>query len=125
MKRLLALAAAATLIGGPALAQDTAPVGDPMASTYENTVKIDIAGLWQGAMHFEPDGTYAMESTDGAVKGTWEIKGDMLCTTQSEPAMPENCNPYEARAVGDSWQTTDSASGMVMDITLTEGREDG
>jgi len=99
---------------------------DPMAAFYGNTLVVTsprgVHKIAYGADH-----TYTSTDSDGkSSNGTWEIKGDQLCTTRVQPA-PDgdragpHCRPAPTdKKVGDSWDAT-GRSGEKMSFKLVAG----
>ena len=107
MRLSLAVLASATLLS-------TAAMADPLANVYDNTLKVTAGGEtvdW----HINKDGTF---TTSSGVSGTWALKGEEICVTIGGA---ENCNPIEARNIGDTWTEPDGQGGT-RSATLVAGR---
>jgi hypothetical protein len=126
--RVLALAGAAVLFAGAALADD------PMANTYANTVMTKDHATGQSAMlMFNQDMSYTAKGTDAngqpvSYTGTWMLKegGKTICLTPNVPAGSPNapkpsCSPLSAHNVGDSWTVTNDQN-QTFDVSITAGR---
>ena len=111
---LATLAVAATLATG-AVAQD-------MSSFVGNTVNITYPNGAVAKLHLKADASYELVLPDGTVGGgTWAVEGDQFCTTRTTPAaMPKQCRPNAARAIGDKWDE-DTPQGKVH-YELTAGQ---
>jgi len=126
--RMLALAGAAVLLAGTALADD------PMANVYGNTITTkDRATGISSSLTFNQDMSYAGKTTGAngqpvSYTGTWMLKdgGKTICLTPNIPAGTPNapgpsCSPLSTHNVGDSWTVTTDGN-QTYDVTLTAGR---
>lgn len=126
--RVLALAGAAVLFAGAALADD------PMAGTYANTVVTKDHATGQSAMLlFNQDMSYQAKGVGAngqpvGYAGTWMLKdgGKTICLTPTIPAGTPNapkpsCSPLAPHNVGDSWTVTDDQN-QTFDVSITAGR---
>ena len=126
--RVLALAGAAVLFAGAALADD------PMAMTYGNTITTKDRGTGQtSTLLFNQDMSYTGKTTDAKGQpvnytGMWMLKdgGKTICLTPSVPAGAPNaptpsCSPLSTHNVGDSWSVTNDQN-HTYDVSLTSGR---
>jgi hypothetical protein len=109
-----------------ALGIGTALAADPLASFYGNTLLAkdkdgNVTKIW-----YSPDNTFKTAMGDQQTKGTWEMKGEEVCVTQTEPApAADQQNPFcftesEARKVGDTW-TVNDPDGNPITLTLQSG----
>lgn len=122
MKRIFAGVVMASCMSlGVALA-----AGDPMAHFYGNTlIAKDNDGnatkIWYSA-----DNTFKTAMGDQQTKGTWQVKGEEVCVTQTEPApAADQPNPFcfatpEPHKVGDTW-TVNDPDGTPVTLTLQAG----
>lgn len=121
MIRTLILSAVASMaVAGAAFAAD-----DPMATRFGNTVeatnaKGEVTKLW-----YAEDGTFTGNANGTDFKGTWALKDNQVCLTQTEPAPAAGqtnpvCNPVMAKAVGDSWTVGEGDAQMT--IKLVAGK---
>jgi hypothetical protein len=126
--RVLALAGAAMLFAGAALADD------PMANVYGNTITTkDRATGASSSLMFNQDMSYTgkMAGANGqavSYTGTWMLKdgGKTICLTPNVPAGTPNapgpsCSPLQTHSVGDSWSVTTDGN-QTYDVSLTAGR---
>lgn len=126
--RVLALAGAAVLFAGAALADD------PMANTYGNTVMTKDHATGQSAMlMFNQDMSYSAKGMGAngqpvGYGGTWSLKdgGKTICLAPNVPAGTPNapmpsCSPLAAHNVGDSWTVTNDQN-QTFDVSITAGR---
>lgn len=126
--RVLALAGAAMLYAGAALADD------PMAMTYGNTITTkDRATGQTSTLLFNQDMSYSGKTTDAkgqpvSYTGMWVLKdgGKTICLTPSLPAgasapATPSCSPLTTHNVGDSWSVTNDQS-HTYDVSLSSGR---
>jgi hypothetical protein len=126
--RALALAGAAVLYAGAALADD------PMANTYANTITTkNHANGAVGMLYFNNDMTYSGKATDAKGQpvqytGKWMVKDDgkTICLTLDAPSNAPNppkpsCSPLQTHNVGDSWVVTNDMN-ETYDVSLTAGR---
>jgi hypothetical protein len=126
--RMLALAGAAMLFAGAALADD------PMANVYGNTITTkDRATGMSSTLMFNQDMSYTGKMTGAngqavSYTGTWMLKdgGKTICLTPNVPAgtpnaPPPSCSPLSTHNVGDSWTVTTDGS-QTYDVSLTAGR---
>ncbi|HUO92343.1 MAG TPA: hypothetical protein VMU22_05440 [Rhizomicrobium sp.] len=126
--RVWALAGAAMLVAGAALADD------PMANVYGNTITTkDHATGATATLLFNQDMSYTAKGTGPngqpvGYSGTWTLKdgGKTICLTPNVPAgtpnaPPASCSPYSPHNVGDSWTVTTDGN-QTFDVTLTAGR---
>ena len=126
--RVLALAGAAMLYAGAALADD------PMAMTYGNTITTkDRATGQTSTLLFNQDMSYTGKTTGPNGQplnygGTWTLKDDgkTICLAPTVPAGTANpptpsCSPLQKHNVGDSWSVTNDQS-HTYDVSLTAGR---
>jgi hypothetical protein len=125
--RVLALAGAALLFAGAALADD------PMANVYGNTIMTkDRATGASSSLMFSQDMSYTGKTTGAngqAVNytGTWALKdgGKTICLTPNIPAGTPNapgpsCSPLSTHNVGDSWTVTTDGN-QTYDVMLMAG----
>ena len=104
MKLFTATAAAALLLSGAALANDSGT----MDSILKNKLEVSSAA---GAyfVTFAEDGTY---TTSTETSGTWETADGELCVERSTGEA--SCLPLpEGKALGDSWETENAAGEPV------------
>lgn len=96
MRKVLALAAAATLFAAPALADTLQEITTKGMILTAQGMDIDVT--------YTPDGKFT--ALDGQVTGTWRIDGDKLCTTSNfQPE--ETCTVYpKGKKSGDSFEIT-------------------
>jgi len=115
MRRVLAAAAALSLLAGSAVAGD-----EVMASRYGNTVITTDASGMSSTIYYEPDHSFSGQQGDQSLSGSWEVKGSSICltfTSAPPPGYPNPiCTPVQAHAVGDSW-----TSGPFT-VQIVEGR---
>jgi hypothetical protein len=125
---MLALASAAILYSGMALADD------PMANTYGNSVITkDKATGAVSTLLFNQDMSFTGKATGADGKpvtytGSWSLKDDgkTICLT---PAVPANtpgaptpsCSPLSVHTVGDSWTVTNDQN-QTFDVSIVAGR---
>ena len=111
------IAAAAGIVGlvGSAVAADmTAADIKAFAigkTVYLETTASSVTGTaGQGALHWAEDGTAIYKTPTGAVwTGTWQMKGDTLCTEwKQRPATP--CGRWDK--TGETVSIIDSATGQ-------------
>jgi hypothetical protein len=125
--RVLALAGAAMLFAGAALADD------PRANVYGNTgTTKDRATGASSSLMFNQDMSYTGKVTGAngqaaSYTGTWMLKdgGKTICLTPNVPAGTPNapgpsCSPLQSHNVGDSWSVTTDAN-QTYDVMLTAG----
>lgn len=126
--RMLALAGAAMLFAGAALADD------PMANVYGNTIvtKDKVTGVSSSLM-FNQDMTYTGKTTGAngqpvSYTGSWALKdgGKTICLTPNVPPGTPNapgpsCSALSPHNVGDSWSVTTDGN-QTYDVMLTAGR---
>ena len=128
MVRVVALAGAALLYAGSALADD------PMSNTYANTVNTKNTSNGQtGMLYFNQDMTYTAKATGPngqpiSYSGTWTLKDDnkTICLTPIVPAgtpnpPPASCSPLSTHNVGDSWTVTNDQN-QTFEVSITAGR---
>jgi hypothetical protein len=126
--RVLALAGAAMLFAGAALADD------PMVNVYGNTITTkDRATGASSTLMFNQDMSYTGKMTGAngqavSYTGTWMLKdgGKTICLSPNVPAgtpnaPPPSCSPLQTHAVGDSWSVTTDGN-QTYDVSLTAGR---
>ncbi len=126
--RVLALAGAAMLFAGAALADD------PMANVYGNTITTkDRATGASSTLMFNQDMSYSgkMTAANGqamSYTGSWMLKdgGKTICLTPNAPAGTPNapvpsCSPLQTHNVGDSWSVTTDGN-QTYDVSLSAGR---
>jgi hypothetical protein len=126
--RVLALAGAAVLFAGAAMADD------PMANVYGNTITTkDHATGATATLLFNQDMSYSAKGTGPngqavSYTGSWMLKDDgkTICLTPNVPAGTPNapgpsCSPLQTHNVGDSWTVTTDAN-QTFDVSLTAGR---
>ena len=126
--RVLALAGAAVLFAGAALADD------PMANVYLNSVVTKNHATGQSAtLMFNQDMSYTAKGTDAkgqpvSYTGTWMLKdgNKTICLTPNVPAGTPNaptgsCSPLSTHNVGDSWTVTDDQN-QTFDVSIVAGR---
>jgi hypothetical protein len=126
--RVLALAGAAMLFAGAALADD------PMMNVYGNTITTkDRATGASSTLMFNQDMSYTGKMTGAngqavSYTGTWMLKdgGKTICLSPNVPAGTPNapapsCSPLQTHAVGDSWSVTTDGN-QTYDVSLTAGR---
>ena len=126
--RVLALAGAAVLFAGAALADD------PMANVYGNTITTkDRATGVSSTLMFNQDMSYTGKTTGAngqpvSYTGMWMLKdgGKTICLTPNVPAGTPNapvpsCSPYSSHNVGDSWSVTTDGN-QTYDVSLSAGR---
>jgi hypothetical protein len=126
--RVLALAGAAMLFAGAALADD------PMANVYGNTVTTkDRATGVSSSLMFNQDMSYTGKTMGPngqpvSYTGTWMLKdgGKTICLSPNVPAGAPNapapsCSPLSPHNVGDSWSVTTDGN-QTFDVMLTAGR---
>jgi hypothetical protein len=126
--RVLALAGAAMLFAGAALADD------PMMNVYGNTITTkDRATGASSTLMFNQDMSYTGKMTGAngqavSYTGTWMLKdgGKTICLSPNVPAgtpnaPPPSCSPLQTHAVGDSWSVTTDGN-QTYDVSLTAGR---
>jgi hypothetical protein len=126
--RVLALAGAAMLFAGVALADD------PMMNVYGNTITTkDRATGASSTLMFNQDMSYTGKMTGAngqavSYTGTWMLKdgGKTICLSPNVPAgtpnaPPPSCSPLQTHAVGDSWSVTTDGN-QTYDVSLTAGR---
>lgn len=111
------IASAMVLASAGAFAAD-----DPMAVTYDNTVKVVTADGAESTTHYNQDGSFTTNTADGAVEGTWSVNDQkQLCTTPA--GGEEACADVDwGRSVGDTWETKDADGNVAATITLVAGR---
>jgi hypothetical protein len=122
---MLALAGAAMIYAGAALADD------PMANTYANSVVTKDKSTGQtSTLLFNQDMSFTGKTTDAkgqpvTYAGTWSLKdGDKticLAPAGGSAPLPPSCSPLETHNVGDSWTITND-KGQTFDVTITAGR---
>lgn len=109
-----------------ALSVGAALAADPLASFYGKTLVAtdkdgNVTKIW-----YSPDNTFKTAMGDQQTKGTWEVKGEEVCVTQTEPApAADQQNPFcfaapGPREVGDSW-TVNDPDGNPIALTLQAG----
>jgi hypothetical protein len=126
--RVLALAGAAMLFAGAALADD------PMANIYANSVVTKSHTTGQSAtLLFNQDMSYAAKGMGAngqpvGYTGTWSLKdgGKTICLAPNIPAGTPNaptasCSPLSTHNVGDSWTVTDDQN-QTFDVSIVAGR---
>ena len=126
--RVLALAGAAMLFAGAALADD------PMANVYGNTITTkDRATGASSTLMFNQDMSYTGKMTGAngqavSYTGTWTLKdgGKTICLTPNVPAGTANapvpsCSPLQTHNVGESWSVTTDGN-QTYDVMLSAGR---
>lgn len=113
---MLGMLASATAMAGLANAA-------PMDNFFNNTVVVTYPNKAQVKFLANPDNSYSAIAPDGSsTKGSWVVKGDKLCLTQTTPAaQPESCSPLVERKVGDNW-TLPATDGSTVSLTLVAGR---
>ncbi len=107
------------------MASVAAQAADVMSEFYGNTLVVTIPQAGEFKVMYNKDKTYDGSGPMGAVKGTWEVKGDQLCTTQVDPAPPPErpnpmCRPTQAHKVGDTWEITTPSGTRT--ATLKKGK---
>jgi hypothetical protein len=124
--KFIGAACAVLLLPALAAGQEAGPLAvatpDPMAAAYDNTITIEIPGLYSARQYIDPDHSWRLVSSDGNTRGTWSVAGGRVCLAQTAPPGPTLCHPAEAHAVGDSWLNIDPASGQTVIIGLVAGR---
>ncbi|MBC7770760.1 MAG: hypothetical protein H7124_18405 [Phycisphaerales bacterium] len=97
-----------------------AAFADPIANAEGNTFVVTYANGVQARYHFNADNTFAAQTPNGHISGTYELAGGQLCLT---PAGGERgCLAYAGeRNVGDTW-TQAGADGTQISVTLEAGR---
>jgi hypothetical protein len=124
--RILALAGAAVLYAGAALADD------PMASTYANTVVTKDKATGQTSMlMFNQDMSFTGKTTGAngqpvAYSGTWSLQdgGKTICLAPAASgggAPTPSCSPLSPHNVGDSWTITNNQN-QTFDVSIAAGR---
>lgn len=127
-RTMIAYAACLTLAAAaaPAVAADQPEkpaAADPMASTYGNTILLEVLPFWSAKQYFEPDHTWRQVASDGkVVSGVWKIENGKGCNVQTQPPGPTYCNDYVPRKIGDVWTNVDDTGTTTM-IALVKGRE--
>lgn len=116
IRTLMLFAVACVAVSGVAFASD-----DVMATRYDNTTKAtnakgEVTKLW-----YAKDGTFTGDANGTAIKGTWALKDNTVCLTQTEPApaadAPTNmCNPIAAHAVGDAWEIGEGDAKIKLEL---------
>lgn len=135
MKRLFAGVVTASAVSlGLAFAAD-----DPMASYYGKTLVVKDANGSETSVWYSADNTYHSAMGAQTAKGTWSIKDNKFCVTQTDPvpaaapgaapaagsagnmAAGPACFPVpEAHQVGDTWTVT-NPDGSKAALTLKAG----
>ncbi len=104
MRAIMLGAAAAVLLSGAAMADDSV-----MASRFGNTT---IATYANGAivkLYYSTDHTFTTKSGSQTTNGTWKVDGATICLIYANPAaLPagtanRECLPIAAHVVGDTW----------------------
>jgi len=110
---------AATLAFGVALMAGAA-FADTVANAEGNTFVVTYPNGAQARYHFNADNTFAAQTPNGQVAGTYELSGGQLCLT---PAGGERgCVAYAGdKNVGDTWTQT-GTDGSQITVTLEAGR---
>ncbi len=122
-KLSLLLGAAALVCAMPCTAQPSPNIQaepDPLAGFYGNTLRIEVQD-YRGFRFFEPDHTYHDLVRGNAVKGSWAVEGDRICTQSSGAA--RFCNLGLGKSVGETWLDKDPYTGNEVKFTLQAGRK--
>jgi hypothetical protein len=125
MKNAALLLAAALLAPAAAHAVPDTKAVDPMAAFYGNTVIISVpAGYYVAQRYIDPDGTWREPAA--GVRGVWKIEAGQICSWQIEPAIVDvrhYCYPITVHKVGETWTTTDPATGNEVIQKIEAGRD--
>jgi hypothetical protein len=111
------------IIAGVALVATTAVSfadDDIMATRYGNTVIAKSASN-EAHLYYNADHTFTGKVVGMTIvlKGTWELKGNQICSTY-DPPLPGMTNPtctqLDAHKVGDTWTSGDRTVTLVQGI---------